>query len=58
MENLLQDYYLDDYFLRKIKNAKNKHEKLLKKCDEMSKQNNDNVDDDRNESSITLTTYE
>ena len=52
LETLLRDYYLDDYFLKKIKNAKIKHYKLLKKY-EMGKQNNDNVDDD-----ITLTTYE
>ena len=54
LETLLRDYYLDDYFLKKIKGAKIKHGKLLKKYDKMNEQNDDNVDD-RNESSITLT---
>ena len=57
MEALFRDYYLNDYFLKKIKNAKIKYFKLPKKYDEMGKQNNDDVDD-RNESSITLTVHE
>src|ERR1051325_6244486 len=59
LETLLRDYYLDDYFLKKIKNAKIKYFKLLKKYDEMVEQNNDDVDDkNENESPITLTIHE
>ncbi|CAB4374335.1 unnamed protein product [Rhizophagus irregularis] len=31
LESLLQDYYLDDYYLKKIKDVRTKHKKLLKK---------------------------
>jgi hypothetical protein len=60
LETLLRDYYLDDYFLKKIKNTKIKYFKLLKKYDVMVKQNNDDVDDrnEENEGSITLSIQE
>jgi hypothetical protein len=35
LETLLRDYYLDDYYLKKVKDVKTKHKKLVKKYNEM-----------------------
>ena len=59
LETLLQDYYLDDYYLRKVKNIKTQHKKLLKKYNKMEKQNEELVislvSSENNDSSVTLT---
>ena len=41
LETLLRDYYLDDHYLKKVKNVKAQHKKLLKKYNKMEKQNNE-----------------
>ncbi|CAB4406209.1 unnamed protein product [Rhizophagus irregularis] len=41
LESLLQDYYLDDYYLKKIKDVRTKHKKLLKKY---SRKDNENTE--------------
>jgi len=35
LETLLQDYYLDDYYFKKIKRVKVQHKRMLKKYNNM-----------------------
>ncbi|RIA80949.1 hypothetical protein C1645_791530, partial [Glomus cerebriforme] len=44
LETLLRDYYLDDYYLEKVKNVRIKHKKLLKKYNEIDRQYNENAE--------------
>ncbi|RIA80948.1 hypothetical protein C1645_744872 [Glomus cerebriforme] len=42
LETLLRDYYLDDFYLEKVKNIIINHNKFLARYNEMNGQNNDN----------------
>ncbi|CAG8447339.1 10611_t:CDS:2 [Rhizophagus irregularis] len=44
LESLLQDYYLDDYYLKKIKDVRTKHKKLLKKYGRQDNENTENTE--------------
>ncbi len=45
LETLLQDYYLDDYYLKKIKRVRVQHKRMLKKYN-MEIQQNDEMDEE------------
>ncbi|GBB94222.1 hypothetical protein RclHR1_23120002 [Rhizophagus clarus] len=44
LETLLRDYYLDDYYLKKVKDVRTKHKKLVKKYNEMNRQGIENTE--------------
>ncbi|CAB4409302.1 unnamed protein product [Rhizophagus irregularis] len=43
LETLLRDYYLDDYYLQKVKDVKFKHKKFTREY-EMIRQENENAE--------------
>ncbi|CAB4439958.1 unnamed protein product [Rhizophagus irregularis] len=44
LETLLRDYYLDDYYLKKVKDVRTKRKSLLKKYKEINRQDNENTE--------------
>ncbi|POG75007.1 hypothetical protein GLOIN_2v1569724, partial [Rhizophagus irregularis DAOM 181602=DAOM 197198] len=43
LETLLRDYYLDDYYLKKVKYVRINHKRLLKKYEEIDRQDNEDT---------------
>ena len=44
LETLLQDYYLDDYYLKKVKYVRINHKRFLKKYEEINRQDNEDTE--------------
>ncbi|PKY51231.1 hypothetical protein RhiirA4_468111 [Rhizophagus irregularis] len=44
LETLLRDYYLDDYYLKKVKDVRINHKRFLKKYEEINRQDNENIE--------------
>ncbi|RGB42867.1 hypothetical protein C1646_750421 [Rhizophagus diaphanus] len=54
LETLLRDYYLDDYYLKKVKDVRTIHKKLLKKYEEINRQDNENTENTELNASLKL----
>ncbi|CAB4406217.1 unnamed protein product [Rhizophagus irregularis] len=48
LETLLRDYYLDDYYLKKVKDVRINHKKLFKKYEEINRQDNEDTENTEN----------
>ncbi|CAG8447322.1 10610_t:CDS:2 [Rhizophagus irregularis] len=44
LETLLRDYYLDDYYLKKVKYVRVNHKRFLKKYEEINRQDNEDTE--------------
>ena len=44
LETLLRDYYIDDYYLKKVKNVRINHKKFLKKYNKLHEQDEENTE--------------
>ena len=44
LETLLRDYYIDDYYLKKVNNVRINHKKFLKKYEELYEQDDENTE--------------